>query len=111
MIPQNLNLNVRFLIQLFFWIFEIFAIMHETARTERKFNPKEPRGGGGIRPPPWHFLLYLSRLLFFRAETSWLLSFKPCAQFKTIFKTRLGVPSIAGRLLKVIETCVSRGGS
>ena len=30
MIPQNLNLNVRFLIKLFFWIFEIFAIMHET---------------------------------------------------------------------------------
>ena len=31
MIPQSLNLNVRFLIKLFFWIFEIFAIMHETA--------------------------------------------------------------------------------
>ena len=27
--------------------------------------------GGGIHPPR-HFLLYLSRLLFFRAETSWL---------------------------------------
>ena len=35
--------------------------------------------------PPRHFLLYLSRLLFFRAETSWLFSFKPCAWFKTIF--------------------------
>ena len=32
---------------------------------------KEP--GGGRNPPrPRHFLLYLSRLLFFRAETSWL---------------------------------------
>ena len=45
---------------------------------------KEP--GGGIRPPPLrHFLLYLCRLLFFRAETSWLFFFKPCARFKTIF--------------------------
>ena len=40
--------------------------------------------GGGIRPLP-HFLLYLCRLLFFRAETSWLFSFKPCTWFKTIF--------------------------
>ena len=47
-------------------------------------NPKRAGGGGGIRPPR-HFLLYLSRLLFFRAETSWLFFFKPCAQFKTIF--------------------------
>ena len=30
MITQNLNLNVRFLIMLFFWTFDIFAIMHET---------------------------------------------------------------------------------
>ena len=30
MITQILNLNVRFLIVLFFWTFEIFAIMHET---------------------------------------------------------------------------------
>ena len=30
MITQNLNLNVRFLIMLFFWTFEMFAIMHET---------------------------------------------------------------------------------
>ena len=30
MITQNLNLNVRFLIVLFFWTFDIFAIMHET---------------------------------------------------------------------------------
>ena len=30
MITQSLNLNVRFLIMLFFWTFEIFAIMHET---------------------------------------------------------------------------------
>ena len=43
---------------------------------------KEP---GVESAPPQHFLLYLSRLLFFRAETSWLFFFKPCAQFKTIF--------------------------
>ena len=30
MITQSLNLNVRFMIMLFFWTFEIFAIMHET---------------------------------------------------------------------------------
>ena len=30
MITQSSNLNVRFLIMLFFWTFEIFAIMHET---------------------------------------------------------------------------------
>ena len=30
MITQNLNLNVRFLIMLFFWTFDIFAFMHET---------------------------------------------------------------------------------
>ena len=48
------------------------------------FNPK--RAGGGRNPPPplRHFLLYLCRLLFFRAETSWLFFFKPCARFKTI---------------------------
>ena len=33
-------------------------------------NPKRAGGGGGIRPPLRHFLLYLCRLLFFRAETS-----------------------------------------
>ena len=32
-------------------------------------NPKRA-GGGRIRPPLRHFLLYLCRLLFFRAETS-----------------------------------------
>ena len=49
------------------------------------FNPK--RAGGGRNPPLplWHFLLYLCRLLFFRAESSWLFFFKPCARFKTIF--------------------------
>ena len=47
---------------------------------------KEP---GAESAPPLHFFLYLCRLLFFRAETSWLFSFKPCARFKTIFiKTR-----------------------
>ena len=49
----------------------------------KSINPK--RAGGGRIRPPRHFLLYLSRLLFFRAETSWLFSFKPCARFKTIF--------------------------
>ena len=44
--------------------------------------------GGGICPPR-HFLLYLSRLLFFRAETSRLFSFKTFARFKTIF-TQIG---------------------
>ena len=44
---------------------------------------KEP--GGRNLPPLRHFLLYLCWLLFFRAETSWLFSFKPCARFKTIF--------------------------
>ena len=48
-----------------------------------QFNRKRAGGGGGIRPPR-HFLLYLSLLLFFRAETSWLFFFKPCARFKTI---------------------------
>ena len=46
-------------------------------------NPKRARGVESA--PPRHFLLYLSRLLFFRAETSWLFFFKPCARFKTIF--------------------------
>ena len=45
---------------------------------------KEP-GGAESAPPLRHFLLYLCRLLFFRAETSWLFSLKPCARFKTIF--------------------------
>ena len=44
---------------------------------------KEP--GGAESAPPRHFLLYLSRLLFFRAETSWLFIFTPCARFKTMF--------------------------
>ena len=44
---------------------------------------KEP--GGAESAPLRHFLLYLCRLLFFRAETSSLFSFKPCARFKTIF--------------------------
>ena len=40
---------------------------------------------GAESAPPRHFLLYLSRMVFFRTETSWLFSFKPCARFKTIF--------------------------
>ena len=42
MIPQNLNLNVRFLIMLFFWTFEIFAIMHETALSRPNGTGKFP---------------------------------------------------------------------
>ena len=38
---------------------------------EVAINPKRA-GGGAESAPPRHFLLYLSRLLFFRAETSWL---------------------------------------
>ena len=48
-------------------------------------NPKRA-GGGGIRPPPFDIFCYISAgCYFFRAETSWLFFFKPCAQFKTIF--------------------------
>ena len=50
--------------------------------TTRRVNPKR---AGGNPPPSTFFLLYLSRLSFFRAETSWIFFFKPCAQFKTIF--------------------------
>ena len=65
---------------------------------------KEP-GGGRIRPPQ-HFLLYLSWLLFFPAETSWLFSFKPCAQFKTIKKKKIR-PRVMTRRC-VIEHWVQR---
>ena len=65
---------------------------------------KEP-GGAESAPPPRHFLLYPSRLLFFGAETSWLFFFKPCAQFKTIFK-KIG-PRIMTRRC-VIERWVQR---
>ena len=50
----------------------------------RGLTLKEP-GGGAESAPLRHFLLYLCRLLFFRAETSWLFFFKPFARFKTIF--------------------------
>ena len=63
---------------------------------------KEP---GGRNPPLQHFLLYLSRLLFFRSETSWLFFFKPCAQFKTIF-LKIG-PRVMTRRC-VIERWVQR---
>ena len=64
---------------------------------------KEP--GGRNPPPPRHFLLYLSWLLFFRAETSWLFFFKPCAHFKTIFR-KIG-PGVMTRRC-VIERWVQR---
>ena len=67
------------------------------------FNPK--RAGGGIHPPR-HFVLYLSRLLFFRAETSWLFFFKPCAWFKTILK-KIG-PRVMTRRCVLIERWVQR---
>ena len=51
---------------------------------DHRLTLKEP-GGGAESAPLRHFLLYLCWLLFFRAETSWLFSFKPCAWFKTIF--------------------------
>ena len=70
----------------------------------KRVNPKRA-GGGGIRSPPRHFLLYLSRLLFCRAETSWLFSFKPCARFKTIF-FKIG-PGVMTRRC-VIEPWVQR---
>ena len=48
-------------------------------------NPKRAGGGGGIRPPFDIFCYISASCYFFRAETSWLFSFKPCARFKTIF--------------------------
>ena len=69
------------LIHLFYLILFLFFL--KFLFKIHNFNPK--RAGGQNPPPLRHFLLYLCRLLFFRAETSWLFSFKPCAQFKTIF--------------------------
>ena len=68
-----------------------------------KLTLKEP-GGGAIRPPR-HFFLYLSRLLCFRAQTSWLFSFKPFAWFKTI-KKKIG-PRVMTRHC-VIERWIQR---
>ena len=47
-----------------------FSVRFESGKyTLNNVNPK--RAGGGQNPPPLqHFLLYLCRLLFFRAETS-----------------------------------------
>ena len=73
-------------------------------KNRRILNPKKAGGGGRIRPPR-HFLLYLSRLLFFCAETSWLFSCKPCARFKTMFK-KIG-PRVMTRRC-VIERWVQR---
>ena len=57
----------------------------------------------------WHTLIWfwptVRRLLFFRAETSWLFSFKPCAHFKTIF-LKIG-PGVMTRRC-VIERWVQR---
>ena len=50
---------------------------------QRSLTLKEP--GRNPPPPSTFFLLYLCRLLFFCAETSWPFFFKPCARFKTIF--------------------------
>ena len=44
------------------------------------------RAGGAESAPTFNIFCYISAsCYFFRAETSWLFSFKPCAQFKTIF--------------------------
>ena len=72
--------------------------------SDSRVNPKRA-GGRNLPPPLRHFLLYLSRLLFFRAETSWLIFFKPCAQFKSIF-LKLGPRSMTRRC--VIEHWVQR---
>ena len=53
---------------------------HKQIIKDDDVNPKRA-GGGAESAPLRHFLLYLCRLLFFRAETSWLFSFKPCALF------------------------------
>ena len=71
--------------------------------SKRYLNPK--RAGGAESAPPRHFLLYLSRLLFFRAKTSWLFSFKPCVRFKSIF-LEIG-PGVMTRCC-VIERWVQR---
>ena len=85
-----------FFIKVFSNYTNVFQFMHASKGTSNLhtsphlftllnwFNPK--RAGGGICPSQY-LLLYLSRLLFFHAETSWLFFFKPCARFKTIFKT------------------------
>ena len=52
-------------------------------RDSPNINPKRAEGAESALLR--HFLLYLSRLLFVRAETSWLFSFRSCAWFKTIF--------------------------
>ena len=55
---------------------------------------------------PLTFFCYISAgCYFFRAETSWLFSFKPCARFKTIFK-KIG-PRVMTRRC-VIERWVQR---
>ena len=64
---------------------------------------KEP---GGRNPPPLDIFCYISAgCFFFRAETSWLFFFKPCAHFKTILK-KIG-PGVMTRRC-VIERWVQR---
>ena len=53
MIPQNLNLNVRFLIMLFFWTLEIFAIMHKTALSLPNGTGKFPEFFLRVRGDPY----------------------------------------------------------
>ena len=60
-------------------------------------NPQ--RTGGGRNPPPRHFLLYLSHLLFFNAETQCLFLFKPCTQFWMILN-KIGPMVMAQRCVK-----------
>ena len=83
-----------------------YLLMHyltkDKCQLSSLFNPKR----AGKSAPPRHFLLYLSRLLFFRAETSWLFFFKPCAWFKTIKKKKIS-PRVMTRRC-VIERWVQR---
>ena len=53
MITQNLNLNVRFLIMLFFWTFEIFAIIHETTLSRPNGTLKFPTFFLRVRGDPY----------------------------------------------------------
>ena len=64
--------------------FQIFALLFWAHTILSILNPKRA-GGGAESTPLRHFLLYLCRLLFFHAETSWIFFLKPCARFKTIF--------------------------
>ena len=52
MITQHLNFNVRFLIMLFFWTFDIFAIMHESNLSRPNDTGKFPKFFLRVRGDP-----------------------------------------------------------